>query len=135
MEITQLSSTCKVERIIYNCHDLLNLHVSVAHPSNILSESSSHIRKIKAIYKNLDLVDIFYILYSQVEYDIISAKHFEILFEDSDHKTKCRKYWKKIKKSNDMIKNKKRKTFFTKVNNDSANQIKSIKKEEKLFLI
>ena len=34
-----------------------------------------------------------------------------------------------------MIKNKKRKTYFTKVNNDSANQIKSIKKEEKLFLI
>ena len=135
MKITQLSSTCKVGRIIYNCHDLLYLAVSVTHPSNILSESSSNIGKIKTIYKHLDFVDIFYILYSQVEYDIISAKHFEILFEDSDHKTNCRKYWKTITKSNDMIKNKKRKTYFTKVNNDSANQIKSIKKEEKLFLI
>ena len=44
------------------------------------------------MYKKLDLVDMFYISYTQVEYDIISAKTFEILFEDSDHETTCRKY-------------------------------------------
>ena len=91
MEITELSLTCKVGRVIYNCQDLLNLPVSVTHPSDIFSEPSSDIKKIKAIHKYLDLVDMFYISYTQVEYDVISAKYLEILFEDSDQETNCRK--------------------------------------------
>ena len=43
------------------------------------------------MYKKLDLVDMFYISYTQVEYDVISAKYLEILFEDSDQETNCRK--------------------------------------------
>ena len=98
MENTELSSICKVGIINYTCHDLLNLTVSVVHPCNILSESSSHIGKIKDIYKHLDLVNIFYISYSQVEYNIISARHFEILFEYSNRKTNYRKHLKSYKK-------------------------------------
>ena len=50
MEITELSPTCKVRRIVHNCQDLLNVAVSVIYPSNLLTELSSHIGKIKAIY-------------------------------------------------------------------------------------
>ena len=68
--------------------------MSVIHPSNLLTESSSHIGKIKGTYKNLDVVDIFYISYSQVEYDIVSSRTIEISFEDSDHEKNWRKYLK-----------------------------------------
>ena len=51
MEITELSSSCKVGRTIYNCQKNLNVYVSVAHPSNLLTEQKSHIGKTKGMYK------------------------------------------------------------------------------------
>ena len=98
MEITELSPTCKVRRIVHNCQDLLNVAVSVIYPSNLLTELSSHIRKTKDIYKIFDLVVIFYTSYSWVEYDIVSVNNFKILFEDSDHEMNCRKHLKKLLK-------------------------------------
>ena len=50
MEITELSPTCKVRRIVHNCQDLLNVAVSVIYPSNLLTELSSYIGKIKDKY-------------------------------------------------------------------------------------
>ena len=72
---------------------------------------------------------MFYISYSQVEYDTISAKMFEILFEGSNRERNCRKHKKEFIKSNDIIKQRKAKPNLRKVKNDSTNHIQSIKKE------
>ena len=37
---------------------------------------------------------MFYISYSQVEYDIVSSKKIEILFEDSNYEKNCRTHLK-----------------------------------------
>ena len=82
------------------------------------------------------MVDIFHISYTQVQYDMVSANNFEILFEESNYEMNCRKHFK-ITKSNVPMKKRiyKRETYLIKVNNNFTKQNLSIKKEEKLFLI
>ena len=58
----------------------------LTHHSKVLTTPSSHIGKIKVIYRNANLVNTFYIPYTKSEYDIVSLSNVEILSVDSNHK-------------------------------------------------
>ena len=52
----------------------------------------SYIGKIRAVYRDIDEVDIFFVSYSRNEYDIVPEDQIEILFKDFDHENECRKH-------------------------------------------
>ena len=63
----------------------------MTHSSNLITEQSSHIGKIKGIYRNFDSVDIFYISYARTQYDIVST-------DNLDYENECRKNKKEVLK-------------------------------------
>ena len=66
--------------------------MSVTIPSEIMTGSVSHIGKIRGISCDIDGGDMFFVSYSQNEYDIVPEDQIEILFKDCDYENNCRKY-------------------------------------------
>ena len=78
--------------IIYNCRSLIKICASVNIPSELLTGPVTHIGKIRGIYFNKDVGDMFLVSYSKTEYDIVPEDHIEILFKDCDNENNCRKH-------------------------------------------
>ena len=86
------NATCDYRKIIYNCSLLANVSVSVTLPTKLITGSVSHIGKIRAVYCDIDEVDMCFVLYSRNEYDIIPEDQIEILIIDFYHENECRKH-------------------------------------------
>ena len=71
---------------------MVNISVSVTLPSELMTGPVSHIGNIRGIYCDIDEGDMFFVSYSQNEYDIVLEDQIEILFKDCDHENNCRKH-------------------------------------------
>ena len=87
----ELSLTVKIGRIIYDCSKLLNMSISVTCSLNLITISSSHIGKVKSIFKFFKSVGMFYISFLRTQHDIVLTDNLETLFFNCDHENKCRK--------------------------------------------
>ena len=92
LEISGLYTTCDYRNMIYNCSLLPNVSVSVTLPTKLRTSLVSHIGKIRAVYCDIDEVDMFFVSYSRNEYDIVPEDQIEILFKVSDRENECRKH-------------------------------------------
>ena len=71
LQISGLYATCDYRNTIYNYSLLANVSVSVTLSTKLMTVPVSHIRKIRAVYCDIDKVDLFFVLYSRNEYDIV----------------------------------------------------------------
>ena len=59
--------------------------MSVTLPSELIIGPVLYIGKIRGIYCNINEGDMFFVSYSQNEYDIVLEDQIEILFKDCDY--------------------------------------------------
>ena len=78
--------------ILYNCSLLANVSVSATLPTKLITGPVLHIGKIRAVYCDIDDVDIFFVSYSRNEYDIVPEDQVVIFFKDFDHENECWKH-------------------------------------------
>ena len=60
----------------------------------------THIGKIRGIYFNKDVGDMFLVTYTKTQYDIVPEDYIKILFKDCDIENNCRKHKVRSPKGN-----------------------------------
>ena len=98
LKISGLHATCYYRNILYNCSLLANVSVSVTLPTKLMTGPVSHIGKIRAVYCDIDEVDMFFVSYSRNQYDIVPEDQIEISYKIFDHENEFRKHKVRISK-------------------------------------
>ena len=70
LEISGLYATCEYEKNIYDCSLVANVFMSATLQMKLITGSISHIGKIRAVYCDIDKVDMSFVWYSRNEYNI-----------------------------------------------------------------